>query len=233
MSTIINEASSEYLLITHDDDFMLHNFVESVYSILSRTQGFGVLLNRVLRFDEFITGSKKNVTAFTEEGSLKGYNVDCVIRDYLIGCFCNDIYSISMTVFKAKLANSCLASMTDSGKFADACFLIKMCSQDKVFVNSAPVGIYEMSPDSVSNSLSLRDSKLFLRFLFYEGYLGYFSREIRFFKLRTRFHYSRLSRYSASYRAQLLFSILLFVVNPLSFRVVGEFIVRRLRCYRV
>jgi len=231
MSTIINEASSDYLLITHDDDFLSHNFVTTLYSILSKIQEFGVLLNTVLRFDEFATGTREPNRVDQGSDYLEKYSLDSVIQDYLIGCYCNEIYSVSMTVFNTKLARSCLETIVGSGDLADACFLIKMCSLGRVFVNKTPVGVYQMSSDSVSNSLSLRDSKLFLRFLYSEEYSGRFSREIRFFKLRTRFYYSKFARYDSSYRVRLLLSILYFVANPLSLRVISSFIVRKVRCF--
>ena len=230
MSIIIQESSSDFLLITHDDDVLFDNFVSVAYSAIRARASLGVLLNRVIPYNPKKTpkvmtpGDKKTFGDFCD------YNFKAVMQDYLIGRFRIDFYSISMTVFNTKLAHHCLDSLRENGNHADGCFIIQMCSMGDIVLNKTPVGAYEMSQDSVSNTLTLNDSKLFLRFLIQQGLIGAYYNELSFFKLRTRFFYARKHNSFTKYKFKLFLSLLRFVLNPSSAEVIVTYFRRKVEC---
>jgi len=229
MVTIIKEAQSDYLLVTHDDDILFKNFVATARSCIGEKAPFGVLLSRVVSYKN-ASNPRFSISSLYSSGStFCEYSLAPIIRDYLIGRYFSDIYAISMTLFNVNAALNCLEGMESNGNHADACFIIKMSACSGALLNYQPVGFYEISDDSISRSFSLQDFKLFVRFLRTEGYASDFSVELKFFKLRTRYNFLKGGSFSTKYKRKFFMILARFVINPLSFFVLLSFAKRKIQ----
>lgn len=231
MRMLIQEATCDYLLVTHDDDVLSEKFISLARFCIARRSSFGILLSGIIPYKSPVADKFLSVDSSFSKANFQPRDVTTIIRDYLLGRYCGDIYAISMAVFNVKIALRCLDCFNDSGHLADACFIIKLSSLGGALVNHNSVGFYEVSDDSVSRSLSILDSKLFLRFLVREGFSPAFRREVQFFKLRARYQHLKHARCSERYNLLFFIQLIRFLLNPFSMPVLLRFAKRKIQAF--
>jgi len=240
MISIIRESASESILLTHDDDVLAPNFV-SVFSSLKQSAGkFTLLLNRVIALKDEAPAAAIQKIRWKPYGEEINFSSNRILKDYLRGNHTDRFYSISMTVLNGSSAKNLCHVLESNGLYADACFIVAMANMGSFSVNNQPVGLIRLTEDSLSWSSSIRDMKLFVRYMRLQDIFLVERLDLKFYKLRLRFFKKNIYKKFKS-RKVLYLSILCFLFRvPYNFLILSAAyrsgvrqIKRLIRCIRV
>lgn len=143
INTVLHEATSQYVVVFHDDDEMLPNMVESLWNEISKNG-----LNSAAGANAFIVKGKRKTLAF-KDGNTVINNVDQIVDRY------NDkgiapfpSYMYNMNVIKDLSLNR-----EHGHKYCDVAFLADVARKGPVVYVGQPLMNYNIHPEQDSQSL--------------------------------------------------------------------------------
>ena len=176
---VIDEAKSEYIIIFHDDDIMLPNFIEDLYSIIDyHPECIAVACNAV-KIDEFKNRYKNLWRPRLKDRPSKLMNANLLIEAYF-SYGSNGICPFPGYIYRTKLIKGQGLDFKKGGKHSDVSFIYELTKYGQIIWTSNICMEYRSHGNNDSSVISLNDQLSLLRFLRIENYNNQYLKVYRF-----------------------------------------------------
>jgi glycosyltransferase involved in cell wall biosynthesis len=179
---ILDEATSEYLVLFHDDDIMLPNYVSTLLPYIEANP----LISAVGCNAEIIDENGKTTGTFFL-GNLKEplfiSKAHQLMTPYLIGNIrSTGIAPFPSYMYRRKHIYSSFINYKHGGKYSDVSFLLKILQRAAMVWHPEPLMHYRIHGDNDSATESISDRLSLIRYLITQEDFDRKSLQIRYFK---------------------------------------------------
>jgi hypothetical protein len=175
---ILDEATSEYLVLFHDDDIMLPNYISTLLPYIEANP----LISAVGCNAEIIDKTGKATGKFfirNLKQPLFISNADQLITSYIRS---TGIAPFPGYMYRRKYIRSSFINYKHGGKYADVSFLLKILQRAAMVWHSEPLMHYRNHGDNDSATESIPDRLSLIRYLMTHEGMVRNSPEMRYFK---------------------------------------------------
>lgn len=165
-----SDASANYVVVMHDDDVLLPNFIQICRAKINRFGELQLILNRVEQANNNLEQAVAELSfnddkIICAEDELPLTDPRVISTAYLRGNYNFEFLSFSMTVFKRSAVLSCLQLFEARTLYADALIILSVACSGQFIINSRTSGIYEIQDDSLTGKCTITDLKIFINLL--------------------------------------------------------------------